>query len=590
MTSTGRKGASNMKDENATDNGKDVNGRGRDDKSGESGGGGKRNRGKRQRSRSPIDRNTAGRSRASGGESRANRRVYVANVAFDVKWSDLKDLFREKIGNVTYAQLFDDEQGRSRGCGLVEFSDSASAQKAIEVLHRYEFRNRELVVKEDLDCERDRYGRLLLPGAGGGGSGGGSISGRGRDKDPYQRDSHRLDPEMSSYDHGYVDAAPGTWNTYGLSPEFLENLGVSGPLNNRIFVANLDYKVGEKKLEEIFRLAGKVMRVRLYTDSSGTSKGHGTVEFDHPVEAVQAISMFNDQKLYGRAMSIRLDKYECEDMPEELPTQLPSGLEGVGKGLGIGGQPLNVAKSLLGSNAPAVVLPAQAPLAPMAGTSLPPLGAGMSGNLGQQLPPANLSQSIGQLSNHSVPQSTPAPSLGNLNLVGLDRSLQGPYSVGSHSQNPLNSNSLSSALNSLGSANVMNALNSLRASGIGVASSNPAPLSHGVSSPYVQSTSYEREFRSDADKYSAHSMQPAYRAAPARQPQTEVLVRSLPLNFNWQNLHDRFREIGDVSYAEIKGPGTGLVRFSSERDAQRAVDLMHGVRIDNRPIEVSFYY
>ena len=259
---------------------------------------GKANRGKgglrntnsnRDRSRSPHDRNIS---------ARASRRVYVANVPFDVKWSELKDLFREKVGNVAYCQLFEDEQGRSRGCGLIEFNDVASAKKAIDTLHRFEFKNRELVVKEDLDCERDRYGRLLLPG------------------------KNRLEDEISrggsagrggdNYDHRFVSGGPGpydqpsagigTWNTYGLSPQFLDSLGVTGPLNNRIFVANLDYKVGEKKLEEIFRLAGKVLRVRLYTDSNGQSKGHGTVEFDHPVEAVQAISMFHDQKLYGRPM------------------------------------------------------------------------------------------------------------------------------------------------------------------------------------------------------------------------------------------------------------------------------------------------
>lgn len=33
--------------------------------------------------------------------------------------------------------------------------------------------------------------------------------------------------------------------------------------------------------------------------------GFGTVEFEHPVEAVQAISMFNNISLYGRPMSIR---------------------------------------------------------------------------------------------------------------------------------------------------------------------------------------------------------------------------------------------------------------------------------------------
>lgn len=74
---------------------------------------------KRRRSRSPIDRHRQ-------SESKASRRVYVANVAFDVKWSDLKDLFREKVGNVVYCQLFEDEKGQSRGCGLIEFTVSPS--------------------------------------------------------------------------------------------------------------------------------------------------------------------------------------------------------------------------------------------------------------------------------------------------------------------------------------------------------------------------------------------------------------------------------------------------------------------------------
>lgn len=241
---------------------------------------------RRGRSRSPLDRSAAA-GPVSG--NRASRRVYVANVAFDVKWNELKDLFRDKIGNVVYCQLFEDEQSRSRGCGLIEFSDPESAAKAIETLHRFEFRGRELVVKEDLDCERDRYGRLLLPG-------------KGRDKED-GRMTHDFEPHPQQPQQAYDQSLQGgAWNTYGLSPQFLESLGVRGPLNNRIFVANLDYKVGEKKLEEIFKLAGKTLRVRLYTDAGGQSKGHGTVEFEHPVEAVQAISMFHNQKLYGRPM------------------------------------------------------------------------------------------------------------------------------------------------------------------------------------------------------------------------------------------------------------------------------------------------
>ncbi|RWS31562.1 myelin expression factor 2-like protein [Leptotrombidium deliense] len=520
-------------------------------------------RSSRRRSRSPVDRRNR-------GESRASRRVYVANVPFDVKWSDLKDLFRDKIGNVSYCQLFEDENGRSRGCGLVEFQDGASAKKAIEILHRYNYRNRELVVKEDLDCERDRYGRLILPS---------SKSSRDKDRD---RESDLYD-NRSVYNNMQNVPQINSWNTYGLSPQFLESLGISCPLNNRVFVANLDYKVGEKKLEEIFRLAGKVLRVRLYTDSSGTSKGHGTVEFEHPVEAVQAISMFHNQKLYGRPMSIRMDKYECEEMPEVLPSKLPSGLEGIGKGLGIGGQPLNIGKSLLNTSLapPPQVTPVQPPQqaqVPVANSALSALGS-LAGSL-SQIP--SLAQSgLNQIASAAPPVSA-SSALGapSLNIQGFERSLGslgGATSLGG-----LGSGGVGVGLSSLANTaqNVLAAAASLTGSSslagvnsaLGLASqptANPGNLS-------VYST-YEREFRDD--KY----------RNPAPLSDT-VVVRNLPANFSWQNLRDRFNEIGEVRYAELKSRGSALVRFHSERDAQRAVDLMNGIRVDNRPIEVSLYF
>jgi len=88
---------------------------------------------RRDRSRSPVDRR-------GKDSNKTHRTVYVANVAFDTNWTEVKDLFREKIGNVHYCRMFDDEEGRSRGCGLVEFNDVASAKKAIEELHRYNWK------------------------------------------------------------------------------------------------------------------------------------------------------------------------------------------------------------------------------------------------------------------------------------------------------------------------------------------------------------------------------------------------------------------------------------------------------------------
>src|SRR5699024_9803656 len=119
---------------------------------------------------------------------------------------ELKDLFREKVGNVRFCQLFENEEGKPRGCGLVEFDDSASAKKAIEVLNRHEIRGRELVVKEDLDIERDRFGRLILP----------SSRRDGRDRD---RRAH--DRFEDQYRNGSDSGSSGSYNTYGLSPQFL---------------------------------------------------------------------------------------------------------------------------------------------------------------------------------------------------------------------------------------------------------------------------------------------------------------------------------------------------------------------------------
>ncbi len=531
--------------------------------------------GRRRRSRSPLNRRSDDRTGShSSRESRASRRVYVANVPFDVKWNDLKDLFRDKIGNVTYCQLFEGEDSKSRGCGLVEFQDSASARKAIDILHRYEYRGRELVVKEDLDCERDRCGRLILPSR--------------RDKE--RESDYRLD----GFDVSVGSAQ--SFNTYGLSPQFLESLGVKGPLNNRIFVANLDYKVGEHKLEEIFKLAGKVTKVKLYTDATGNSKGHGTVEFEHPVEAVQAISMFHNQKLFNRPLSVRMDKYECEEPTDSVPSQLPSGLENVGKGLGIGGQPLNIAKSML-STPVAQSLSSLQPLQPQPPPVPAPSAAlnaltNLAGNL-QQLP--SFAQSaLSQLSNNPSVSGVGSAlnSATGLNIPGFvgsgDRSLSG---LGHTTASTLSTFSASNAGLSSGLGSFANTAQNVLASLSGVGSQslsgvNPLqmgqnPHNSGINNPNngnlsVYST-YEREFRDDKFR--------------TQQPISDtIIVRNLPQNFSWQNLRDRFNEIGEVRFAEIKSHGQAVVRFRSDRDAQRAVDLMNGIRIDNRPIEVNLYF
>lgn len=92
----------------------------------------------------------------------------------------------------------------------------------------------------------------------------------------------------------------------------------------------MDYKVDAKKLKQVFKMAGKVVSVDLATDKDGASRGFAVVEYEHPVEAVQAISMFDRQQLFERRMTVRLDR--VPDKNEGI--KLPEGLKGIGLGLG----------------------------------------------------------------------------------------------------------------------------------------------------------------------------------------------------------------------------------------------------------------
>ena len=50
-----------------------------------------------------------------------------------------------------------------------------------------------------------------------------------------------------------------------------------------------------------------------------------------------------------------------------------------------------------------------------------------------------------------------------------------------------------------------------------------------------------------------------------------IMIRNLPPDCNWQILREGFAHCGEIKYAEMKERGTGLIRFTGERDAERAV-------------------
>lgn len=97
------------------------------------------------------------------------------------------------------------------------------------------------MVLQDYDVERDKYGRIV--------TGSNKQTGNpGRDR---ERSRERDRGDRGDWDRRNVDTPPNVGsnvmgmgmgkygNTYGLSSQFLESLGIDGPLIPRIFVSNV---------------------------------------------------------------------------------------------------------------------------------------------------------------------------------------------------------------------------------------------------------------------------------------------------------------------------------------------------------------
>ena len=72
-----------------------------------------------------------------------------------------------------------------------------------------------------------------------------------------------------------------------------------------IYVGNLDYKVDEGNLKEIFQDYGVVSDVKIITDKfTGRSKGFGFVEMDDQGDGTKAIEELNGSTYENRKMVV----------------------------------------------------------------------------------------------------------------------------------------------------------------------------------------------------------------------------------------------------------------------------------------------
>ena len=76
------------------------------------------------------------------------KKVFVGNLSFDTKSSDLETLFSQAGTCESVAVNTDRESGQKRGFGFVEMSSSGEAQKAISQFNGTDLQGRTLNVSE----------------------------------------------------------------------------------------------------------------------------------------------------------------------------------------------------------------------------------------------------------------------------------------------------------------------------------------------------------------------------------------------------------------------------------------------------------
>uniref|UniRef100_A0A663FEV4 Translocase of inner mitochondrial membrane 44 n=1 Tax=Aquila chrysaetos chrysaetos TaxID=223781 RepID=A0A663FEV4_AQUCH len=402
---------------------------------------------------------------------------------------------------------------------VVEFKMEESMKKAAEVLNKHSLGGRPLKVKEDPDGEHARRAmQKVMAAAGGMGIGPGPGG------------------------PGMINIPPSILNNPNIPNEIIHALQ-AGRLGSTVFVANLDYKVGWKKLKEVFSMAGVVVRADILEDKDGKSRGIGTVTFEQAIEAVQAISMFNGQLLFDRPMHVKMDERafpKGDFFPPERPQQLPHGLGGIGMGLGPGGQPIDanhLNKGMgMGNMGPG-------------GMGMEGMGFGMNKMGGMEGPFGGM-ENIGRF-----------PAGMNMGRMSeMDRAMGGGF------EREFGRNEM------------------------GMSRSFGETLERGIGGGNASIPGIERMAPGIDRNFAGSLGGTGGPAAGVARKACQIFVRNLPFDFTWKMLKDKFNECGHVLYADIKmengkSKGCGVVRFESPEVAERACRMMNGIQLRGREID-----
>ncbi|CAH8866893.1 unnamed protein product [Trichobilharzia szidati] len=545
------------------------------------------------RRRSSTERRS--RSRSPRRVRVKSKRIVIANIPYDLNWQKLKELFREQIGFTGFLQLFK-KNGKPNGMGLMEFKTIEGAEKAIEKMHRFEIGDRKLVVREETARDAARIATMEVD-------------------TPLPSDSMNTSETVNSAPVGPI-----------YTPQMLNQMGIEGPITDSVYVSNLDYSVTWQKLKDVFKLAGKITSSVIKTDSEGKSRGVGILKFSSPYEAVQAVSMFNNQILKDRPMRVKIDRQGTPATSDILYPPSRTGSSGI-----------------LGSTAPLTSNPAStgqssnliAALLTLLGLKTTvdsnPQGGGIAEILRTLGGNTNVAGGLNALSSG---QSNGSLGFGNHSLSNVSQSSGGNrLGSGQFTDEGLQQLISAAAAGGMSQSQIANVLSTL-----GLSQSSHLDQSgqlngsnivgrHGTAGGVVGGVVGDRDFdnsRFDSGNHlkydtsgnyrlDSRSTVPMMRSEPAgnyvhggrgrgedvsqydnsRWNATEkLIVKNIPFSLSANDVKRIFREVGEMSYFNLvtdnegRSQGIAFIAYTNPDDIYRAIDLYDGKLFDGRRIRL----
>ena len=230
-------------------------------------------------------------------------------MPFNVQWYEIKDHFAA-AGPIIRADVVT-SRGKSKGMGTVEFADRSTAERAIQMFDRTEFKGREVFVREDLPPPEKKADYRAPP----------QYEDRYEPRDRYERydsrDRYERYPPRDRFDR--YERYPGGYDRYesryergDYAPPPPRAERRAPPAGFEVFVGNIPWSVKWQDLKDMFKPFGQVERADVFETSTGRSRGIGTVYFARYEDADAAIQKLNGFEWEGRVIEVRHGKPKGE--------------------------------------------------------------------------------------------------------------------------------------------------------------------------------------------------------------------------------------------------------------------------------------